>query len=55
MAIARAEAPKADNLWLLNVLTWKIFLEILMTENCQDTFEIAGKATDAIAMQAGCW
>ena len=46
MAIARAEAP-----WCTNVGS---FLQILMAGNCQDTFEVAGKATDAIAMQAGC-
>lgn len=55
MAIARAEALKADNLWLLNVLAWKKCPhQILMAGNFQDTFEVAEKATDAIAMQAGC-
>lgn len=58
MAIARAEAPLCTNVGAIDSLEKKcpdFFLQILMAENCQDTFEVAEKATDAIAIQAGCW
>jgi len=57
MAIARAEAPLCTNVGAIDSLEKKcpdFFLQILMAENCQDTFEVAEKATDAIAIQAGC-